>query len=91
MDELQAVPPANPLAPWCREIERRLAEAQGERGQLAAENEQLAARIAELTAVLKSLEEAYLLGQLRAAGKFAPAPPVRGGGGEATGVPAGEG
>ncbi len=69
--------PENPLAAWCRELEGRLTEAHRERAELATENERLAARAAELTAILKSLEEAFLLGRLRAAGKLAETPPVR--------------
>ena len=64
----------NPLADWCRALEARLEEALHEKTQLAAENERLLAQLRDFKAVLKSFEEAYLLGRMRATGHL-PAKP----------------
>ena len=61
---------AHPLVVWCQALESRLAAARAEQGRLGFENERLQARVDELVAVITSLEEAYLLGKLRAAGKL---------------------
>ena len=60
----------NPLAAWCRFIERRLAKAAAESIELVAENDRLRARTDELAAILRAIQQAYLLGRLRAAGKL---------------------
>jgi hypothetical protein len=87
----------HPLVVWCQALEGRLAEARAEQGRLGFENERLQSRVDELVAVITSLEEAYLLGKLRAAGKLpahlveslrAAAPPSSSGG---TPTPAGRG
>lgn len=61
-------PPADGLVAWCHAVEGRLVRAQAEKAELSAENERLRGRVAELTALLKGIEQAYLLGKLRAAG-----------------------
>jgi hypothetical protein len=62
----------NPLAAWCRAVEKQLADASAERNRLTEENETLRSRVDELTGVLRALQEAYLLGKLRAAGGLSP-------------------
>ncbi len=60
----------NPLAAWCRFIEGRLARAAAESAELAAENDRLRARTDELAAILRAIQEAWVLGRLRAAGRL---------------------
>jgi len=81
--ELPAAGGGNPLADWCRALEERLEAALREKDELAAENERLSERARELSTILKSLEEAYVLGQLRARQRLPAAP--GGGAGPATG------
>ena len=60
----------NPLVAWCRHLEARLAGSGAESQELVAENDRLRARVEELTAALKTIQNAYLLGKLRAAGRL---------------------
>jgi hypothetical protein len=54
------------LAAWCAALEERIAQLTRENGEFAAENERLAGRVKELSTILKALEEAFVIGRLRA-------------------------
>lgn len=64
------------LAEWCRALEARIEQLTRENAELQAENERLARRAAEAAAILKSLEEAFVIGRLRAGQPPPEAPPA---------------
>lgn len=62
------------LLAWCRELEARLEELGRRNAELLAENDRLARRSTELAAIVRAIEEASVLGRLRAAGAPVRAP-----------------
>ena len=69
---------ARRLTEWCKALEARIKVLSREKDALGQDNERLRKRVRELVAVIKSVEQAFVIGRLRR-GQALPAQPVPGG------------
>ncbi|HOX06123.1 MAG TPA: bZIP transcription factor [Planctomycetota bacterium] len=53
------------MAHWCRALETRIESLSREKDALTADNERLKKKVSDLIAIIKGIEQAYLLGRLR--------------------------